>query len=198
MKTKRSKKRNDKTAGNWQYINGSGWAHLLAHRPQFADKCDWSKLDGEDWANLLISQPGFAEKCDWSKLEGWHWVRLIGKCAEFADKCVWSKLNGGDWLDLLEVRPEFIDRCDWSTFRGEDIMRLVCQSIGGRTPSLLSRLDDCDLSRLSAHEWPYILALCPELADRFEAVRRDWSQDRVCDGKFDDLDLGGERQLPLD
>ena len=49
-----------------------------------------------------------------------------------------------------------------------------------------------------AQEWPYILALCPELADRFEAVCRDWSQDRVCDGKFDDLDLGGERQLPLD
>ena len=80
--------------------------------------------------------------------------------------------------------------------RGEDIMRLVCQSIGGRTPSLLSRLDDCDLSRLSAYEWPYILALCPELAERFEAVCRDWSQDRVCDDGLGDL--SGERQLPLD
>ena len=159
--------KNGKTCGNWGHINGKDWAYLLGRQPQFADKCDWSKLDGTDWVSLLVRQPRFADKCDW------------------------TKLNGGDWLDLLEVRPEFTDRCDWSTFCGADIMRMICQPGHPRISSLLLHLDDCDLNVLGAYQWSRVLAVRPDLAERFESVRRDW-----LDG--DAYDVDGERQLPLD
>ena len=139
--------------GNWAHLDGCDWSYLLQYQPRFADKCDWSKLDGFNWMQLLLRQPQFAGKCDW------------------------SKLDAHDWHKLVCQRPEFAEKCDMSKFTGAHIVRLFREH--GRSPAtgLYQRVNECDLSTLTASNWCGILALRPDLADKFEASTRDWSAD---------------------
>ena len=41
-------------------------------------------------------------------------------------------------------------------------------------------LDECDYSTLTASDWSNVLALRPDLADKFESIDRDWSKDDEC------------------
>ena len=166
-----------KANGNWEHLGGMDWSYLLQYQPRFADKCDWLKLDGYAWTELLIRQPQFADKCDWSKLDGAEWARLLISRPEFADRCDWDKLDATNWYVLVCQRPEFTDRCDMSKFTGAHIVRLFRER--GRRPAtgLYRRVDECDFSTLSASDWCGILALRPDLADRFEAATHDWTAD---------------------
>ena len=165
------------STGNWAYLAGQDWSYLLQYQPRFADKCDWSKLDGYLWTQLLLRQPQFAKHCDWSKLDGGDWARLLTERPEFAEKCDWSKLDAIDWHNLVCQRPEFVEKCDMSKFTGSHIVRLFRER--GRRPAtgLYARVGECDLSTLTASNWCGILALRPDLADKFEASTRDWSAD---------------------
>ena len=163
--------------GNWAHLDGCDWSYLLQYQPRFADKCDWSKLDGFNWMQLLLRQPQFAGHCDWSKLGGGEWAHLLMERPEFAGKCDWSKLDAHDWHKLVCQRPEFAEKCDMSKFTGAHIVRLFRER--GRSPAtgLYQRVNECDLSTLTASNWCGILALRPDLADKFEASTRDWSAD---------------------
>lgn len=44
-------------------------------------------------------------------------------------------------------------------------------------------LDACDFTQLSASDWSQVLALRPDLVDKFESIERDWDED----DKFDPL-----------
>lgn len=169
---------------NWVHLSGSDWAELLRFQPRFADKCDWKKLNGEDWQVLLARQPQFADKCEWEKLDGHQWALLLWHHPEFAGKCDWGKLDGSDWILLLGARPEFIDRCDWSRFQAHDIVRIVrqCGKIG--IPMAAQHLDECDFAQLTSSDWSCVLALRPDLAEKFESVDHDWEIDE----KIDDAD----------
>ena len=171
------------TSDNWSHLSGMDWSYLLQYQPRFADKCDWSKLGGYEWTQLLLRQPQFADKCDWSKLNGGEWARLLIARAEFADKCDWDKLDATNWYALVCHRPEFADKCDMSKFTGGDIVRLFRER--GRAPAtgLCRRVDECDLSTLTASNWCGVLALRPDLVDKFEAVMHDWAADeKAADG----------------
>ena len=144
---------------------------------------NWSHLSGMDWSYLLQYQPRFADKCDWSKLGGYEWTQLLIARAEFADKCDWDKLDATNWYTLVCHRPEFADKCDMSKFTGGDIVRLFRER--GRTPAtgLCRRVDECDLSTLTASNWCGILALRPDLVDKFEVATHDWAADeKAVDG----------------
>ena len=167
----------ENTNGNWAHLTGSGWSYLLQCQPRFADKCDWSKLDGRNWMYLLIRQPRFADKCDWNKLDGWCWAQLLVVRAEFADKCDWEKLRASDWYTLVCSRPEFAEKCDMSKFKGDDIVRLFRDRNRLSFAGLHARIDECDFSTLSASDWAEVLAICPDLVDKFEASTHDWSAD---------------------
>ena len=168
----------EKANGNWAHLTGGGWSYLLQCQPRFADKCDWSKLDGYNWTQLLIRQPRFADKCDWSKLDGGNWARLLSAHTEFADKCDWSKLDATAWLVLLRCRPEFAEKCDMSKFKGYDIVRLFRERDNRfAVAALCARIEECDLSTLSASDWCEILAMRPDFADKFEASTHDWTTD---------------------
>ena len=169
------------TSGNWSHLSGMDWSYLLQYQPRFADKCDWSKLDGYEWTQLLRRQPQFADKCDWDKLNGGEWARLLIVRVEFADKCDWDKLDATNWYTLVRHRPEFADKCDMSKFIGADIVRLFRER--GRTPAtgLCRRVDECDLSTLTASNWCGVLALRPDLVDKFEAATHDWTADEKAD-----------------
>ena len=93
----------------------------------------------------------------------------------------WSKLDGGDWINLIAACPEFIDRCDWSKFNAHDIVRIVrqCGKIG--VPMAALHLDECDFTQLTASDWSQVLALRPDLVDKFESIERDWSKDNESD-----------------
>ena len=166
---------------NWEHLTGCDWSQLLQFQPRFANKCDWSKLGGEDWAYLLTRQPQFADMCDWEKLSGQHWFWLLRKHPEFANRCDWSKLDGGDWINLIAARPEFIDRCEWSKFNAHDIVRIVrqCGKVG--VPMAALHLGECDFTQLTASDWSQVLALRPDLVDKFESIERDWSKDNESD-----------------
>ena len=62
-------------------------------------------------------------------------------------------------------------------FTGAHIVRLFRER--GRRPAtgLSRRVGECDLSTLSASDWCGILALRPDLADKFEASAHDWAAD---------------------
>ena len=89
----------------------------------------------------------------------------------------WAHLAGQDWSYLLQYQPRFADKCDMSKFTGSHIVRLFRER--GRRPAtgLYARVGECDLSTLTASNWCGILALRPDLADKFEASTRDWSAD---------------------
>jgi len=174
MKASRKKK---SANNNWEHLAGCDWARLLEFQPRFADKCDWSKLDGDDWTALLKRQPQFADKCDWAKFEGRHWMALLRIRPEFADYCQWNMLDGGNWINLISVRPEFIDRCDWTKFDAHDIVQVVRQCGKFGMPMAALYLDKCDFSQLSASNWSEVLAVRPDLVDKFESVERDWGKD---------------------
>ena len=167
----------ENTNGNWVHLGGDEWSHLLQYQPRFADKCDWEKLDGHNWTHLLIRQPSFADKCDWSKLDGWCWAQLLAAHTEFADKCDWEKLSASDWYTLVYRRPEFAEKCDMSKFKGDDIVRLFREKNRISPAGLYGRIDECDFSTLSASDWSEILALRPDLVDKFEASTHDWLAD---------------------
>ena len=38
-------------------------------------------------------------------------------------------------------------------------------------------LDECDFSQLTASDWSHVLVLRPDLVDKFESIKRDWSKD---------------------
>ena len=59
-------------------------------------------------------------------------------------------------------------------------------------------LDACDFTQLTASDWSQVLALRPDLVDKFESIERDWSKDDETDdfanrslgvGMADGLDL---------
>lgn len=165
------------TSGNWSHISGRDWSYLLSSQPRFADKCDWSKLDGYDWGRLLYWQPQFVDKCDWGKLDGSNWAALLSRHPEFADKCDWSKLDAEDWCKLINIRPQFCEKCDMSKFTGRYIARLLRERNRFSPSGLSRRVDECDFSTLTAHDWCGVLAFRPDLVDRFESSNRDWTAD---------------------
>ena len=112
-------------------------------------------------------------------LEGRDWVYLLRQQPQFADKCDWPKLDAFDWRKLIELRPEFVEKCDMGKFTGRHLAKLLTER--GRTSpaGLLRRAEECDFSTLTVRDWCNVLAVRPDLADKFETSSHDWAADNV-------------------
>ena len=71
----------------------------------------------------------------------------------------------------------FAMKCDMGKFTGVQIVLLFRD--GGRRPvsGLAHRVDEHDLSTLTASDWCNVLAVRPDLASAFEASTHDWAAD---------------------
>lgn len=160
-------------------LDGWNWALLIAHHPEYADKCDWSKLDGWDWSHLLRERPEFADRCEWDLLDNRGWTWLLEGRLEFAYMCSFDKLDGGNWVNLLIAQPKLSSYCTWSKLNDwDDLVPRNWEKLLVERPEFI---DKCDISRLGTRNWSAILKKQPQLADKCDK----WSE-------FNDSSEGGE------
>ena len=123
----------------------SGWAAILASRPELASECGmWEKFRSKDWCYLLSAQPQFEGEC--TRLRKWRnfrpniWLPLLKKQPQFAPKCKkWDKFSPYDWLSLLSEQPQFADKfAAWENFSFEDLRMLL-----KRQPPLADKAKEC-------------------------------------------------------
>ena len=93
---------------SWGELDGYYWTILLAHEPQFADRCDFSELTSHNILDLLHSQPQFADRCNLTLLDGWDWVHLLINHSQLYTKCDWCLLDYDDWRKLLKYQPHLV------------------------------------------------------------------------------------------
>lgn len=113
----------------WKNTNGSEWAYLLSHQPQFASHCDWSKLKSRPdvWIDLLVNQPRLINHQDCPKFTVDVLADLFEAQPELISHFNWSILWGYDWVKLLVAKPELASHCDWSRLDGSDLEKLFAE-----------------------------------------------------------------------
>ena len=193
---------------DWDSLDGTDWAYLLAEQPQFADKCQWIKLQDFDWCELLSKQiqfldkcpvqylthwdriltvhPELAEKCDWKKLNGSSWSHLLSEQPQFADKCDWKKLDSFNWLNLLKAQPQFAEKCDFGKLAISDLTSILSEY-----PQFISYCPDKIFKKFKTRNWvsllegtpiPELFDLCPW--DKFSGD--DWRRLLAAQPQFAD------------
>ena len=60
-----------------------------------------------------------------------------------------------------------------------------CGKLG--IPMAALRLDECDFSQLTASDWSNVLALRPDLVDKFESIEHDWARDESVGDELDEI-----------